>query len=110
MANTQEILLPAKISKGTFRNERWIRIPPPGPYYMPSINGWLAEEMVEDPGPDHNDDKGERSGFVRATVLRRAVREGVDGLLVALGGDLNHSDGVFFPFEYLKKHGVDLPD
>lgn len=110
MSESQQILLPAKISKGMFRNERWIRIPPPTPYYEPSINGWVAEEMVvEDPGPKHNDEKGEHSGFVTATVLGKVVREGVEGFLVALGGDLNHSDGVFFPVEYLRKHEVEIP-
>lgn len=110
MSEPQQILLPAKISKGMFGNERWIRIPPPTPYYEPSINGWVAEEMVvEGPDPEHNDQHGEHSGFVRATILRRVDREGVEGFLVALGGDLNHSDGVFFPVEYLRKHEVEIP-
>lgn len=104
----KEILLPCQISEGMFRNERWIRIPPPTPYYEPSINGWVAQEMVKDPGPEHNDEKGERPGFVEATVLTRAVRENQRGILVALGGDLNHSDGVFIPNDYLNRHGINI--
>lgn len=109
MPGTPTILIPCKISKGMFRNERWIRIPPPDSYYEPSINGWVPEEMLEDPGTEHNDEKGERSGFVEATVLGKAVREGEEGILIALGGELNFSDGVFLPNDYLHKHGIKKP-
>lgn len=97
-----EIWLPCKISEGMFPTERYVRIPSPSPYYEPSINGWVPLRMLNDPGGECGE---EREGFVRASVLKKDA----DEIVVAFGGELNHSDGVRIPVAYLEERGIQVP-